>query len=117
MILPNLILQKPSKSSKIRDHIQCMKERLHKWELGQFDSLFRETKFIQQKLKNSNRTDESIEKLFVRFMLLGKINSAIRLLENSGSKGVLPMTNNNLELLKSKHPPLLQVLLLLRVLY
>lgn len=105
MILPNLLLQKPSKNSKTQDHIKCLKDRLNKWEMGHFDHIIKECRFIQKKLQSKARTEQSIEKLFARFMLQGKVNSAIRLLGESGSKGVLPMNEENLNTLKSKHPP------------
>ena len=46
-----------------------------------------------------------VTQLFVRFMLQGKVNPAIRLLENcSGSQGVLPLTKSTIDTLKDKHP-------------
>jgi len=105
MVLPNLILQKPSKNSKTRQHIQLMRERLELWELGEFDKIIRDCNAIQKKMVKSIKQDDcNFEKLFVRFMLLGKLNSAIRLLDSDSCKGVLPMTKTNLDLLIDKHP-------------
>ena len=104
MVLPNLILQKPSKSSKVNQHIKLMNERMEKFECGNIEEIFREGKTIQHKLCNGKKSPESVSKLFVRFLLLGKVNSATRLLEEGGSQGVLPLNEENLNLLKLKHP-------------
>ena len=104
MILPNLLLQKPSKSSKTVEHQKLLNERLQKWESGSFHELFRECLCIQRKLISSARTEESTSQLFVRFMLHGKVNAAIRLLERDGSCGVLPLSDDTLGKLKDKHP-------------
>ena len=100
MVLPNLILQKPSKTSKVKHHIELMSRRMDNLETGNIEEIVRECNSIQHKLLKKQQTS----KLFVRYMLFGKINSAVRLLENGGCQGVLPMNNENLELLKSKHP-------------
>ena len=104
MILPNLFLQKPSKSSKTKQHIELLRDRLKLWESGNICGIVRECKMIQNKLLKSKRDDVDFEKLFVRFMLLGKVNSALRLLEKNSRNGVLPMNDENLALLREKHP-------------
>ena len=104
MIIPNLILQKPSKKSKTKQHIQLIHDRLLLWESGQFSEIYRECKLIQRKLLKSKKEDANFEKLFVRFILLGKVNPAIRLLNKNSCKGVLPMNEENLNLLYEKHP-------------
>ena len=104
MILPNLFLQKPSKNSKTKHHIELLQNRMKLWESGNINAIFRECKMIQNKLLNSKRDDFNFEKLFVRFMLLGKVNAALRLLDKNSRNGVLPMNDENLELLNDKHP-------------
>ena len=81
-----------------------LEDRLCKWESGQLDDIMRDCKVIQNKLVNSKRQNTDFEKLFVRFMLLGKVNAASRLLESDSSKGVLTMNEENMNLLIDKHP-------------
>ena len=53
MILPSLLLQKPSKTSKAKDHLKKLDERLAMWRTGKIDELLRECKTIQHKLITS----------------------------------------------------------------
>ena len=39
MVLPALVLQKPSKTSKSKDHIKCMERRHSLWKQGNFKAL------------------------------------------------------------------------------
>ena len=50
MILPNLLLQKPSSKSKAKDHSKALEERLKQWNEGKFMELLRDCKIIQKKL-------------------------------------------------------------------
>ena len=104
MVLPNILCQKPSKFSKPTDHQRVLGQRLAMWEEGQLDELVKDCRLIQRRLTSSPRTKEDNAKLFVRFMIHGKVNSALRLLEETNSNGILPMNKENLEVLKQKHP-------------
>ena len=105
MVLPNLLLQKPSRKSKNTEHQILLEERLSKWEAGDLSGLLKECKLLQRKLVARQRNESTTSQLFVRFMLQGKVNPAIRLLENcSGSQGVLPLTKSTIDTLKDKHP-------------
>jgi len=100
------LLQKPSRTSKAKEHGELLQKRLIQWKDGDIDSLVREVRFIQSSLKQS-RVDVSIDviaKRFNNFMLEGKVNDALKILSNTKSNGVLPMTNDNLSLLLQKHP-------------
>ena len=98
-----LMLQKPSKSSKNRDHIKHLTSRLVKWQLGKFDELVSECEAIQKRLINSNRKPESIIKVFSRLMLHGKVSAAMRWLGENKSLPLQidPAVRGALE---SKHP-------------
>ena len=106
MVLPQLLLQKPSKTSKTKDHVNCLERRLVLWEKGDFDSLVRESRTIQKSLTSGTNTTttSSLAKQFSNLMLHGKVNPALRLLSNEGNQGVLPLTDENLQALLSKHP-------------
>ena len=106
MIMPSLLLQKSSRTSKAKDHSENLKRRFELWMMGDFDSLVRETRFIQSKF-SSQKSSISVEQMarkFNNFMLTGKINSALRLLSNSEPGGLLPLNKDNLVLLNTKHP-------------
>ena len=45
--MPVLLLQKPSKTSKLKDHVNCLERRLGRWNEGDFDELTRECRAIQ----------------------------------------------------------------------
>ena len=47
MILPPLLLQKPTPKSKARDHVRCLECRLQCWRDGDIESLLSEGKTIQ----------------------------------------------------------------------
>ena len=49
----NLALQKPSHSSKNKDHVVCIKRRLYLWLDGSLTELIKESRAIQHRLPNS----------------------------------------------------------------
>ena len=49
MIMPILLLQKPSKSSKAKDHKKSLESRLEQWISGDFDAIVWEGISIQKK--------------------------------------------------------------------
>ena len=107
MIMPALLLQKPKYNSKARDHTDCLKRRLVSWENGQFDVIMSECRAIQKNIKAtaSSSTPEYLAKTFAKHVLNGRIGAAMKLLEKSESSGVLPLSQNVLAELISKHPP------------
>ena len=52
MILPALLLQKPSPKCRSKDHTNFLRERLAKWKEGAFDELLEECRTIQDRLTN-----------------------------------------------------------------
>ena len=104
-----LLLQKPSKKSKAKDHIKYLAERLKKWKSGDLSGLIREGKQIQKNFIKSKNTDhatsQNILKVFSRLMLHGKVSSAVRWLANQKNNvGVHKITEHILEELTNKHP-------------
>ena len=107
MIMPALLLQKPSRKSTAKQHSEYLNKRLTLWEIGSFDQLMREVRSIQQKLKENQPKNESTEQLakrFAKLMLAGKVHAALRLLDKAESVGVLNLTDEVLSDLKSLHP-------------
>ena len=80
MVLPQLLLQKPSHNSRVRDHIKCLQRRMSLWKMGIFKLW--QGRVIQQRLRQQHHTDETdrVTKLFVKLMKQGKVKSAPRLL-------------------------------------
>ena len=83
MILPSLLLQKPSKTSKAKEHLLKLDERLKLWVNGNFHELLSEGMNIQRKLKFSSASSEQDNaKRFAKLMFQGKINAAVKLLSS-----------------------------------
>jgi len=47
MVMPALLLQKPSRNSKTKDHVAALSRRLDRWEKGDLDELLHEGVTIQ----------------------------------------------------------------------
>ena len=107
MIMPSLLLQKVSKNSKARDHSEQLRKRMDLWKSGDFDTLVREVRYIQSKLRSFTNVDtiEQLARKFNDLMLAGKINPALRLLSDSKCSGILPINDETKQLLRDKHPP------------
>ena len=111
MILPTLILQKPSATSKSRDHSIAIERRLTLWKQGKLNILMKEIRFIQKKLKPSSKAKsmEEISKLFANLVMQGKLSAAIKLLDRECSTGILTLSPEMMEELKEKHPPAAEI--------
>ena len=75
-----LMLQKPSKSSKAKDHAKYLESRLGKWKEGNLKDLLHEGINIQKRLSTSLKyTEESNRKAFCscRLMLAGEVKCAL----------------------------------------
>ena len=59
MVLPTLILQKASATSKSKEHSAAIEGRLALWKQGDFDLLLKEVRFIQVKFVNSKKAGRS----------------------------------------------------------
>ena len=108
MIIPDLLLQKPTRTSKAKDNTSALKRRLEEWKNGNIVDLLKEGQHIQDKFNKYNQTHRSNEntaKIFARLISQGKINAAMKLLENATSDtGMLEISNDVIEELKKKHP-------------
>ena len=105
-VMPALLLQKPSKTSKSKDHVIALTRRLVKWKNGEFSQLLREAKALQNRLpKNERKSNINIiSRKFREHMSKGNVNSAIKLLTNNMGNGILPLNEDTINLLKVKHP-------------
>ena len=105
MILPNLLLQKPSRTSKAKDHLQKLVDRLNLWKKGEISDLLRECRDIQKKVQSSKRrSSEDSARIFSKLMMQGKINAALKFLSSDADNGVLELTDETMNSLAEKHP-------------
>lgn len=106
MIMPNLLLQKPSKNSKAKDHLKALERRLQSWTSGDLLELLKEAETIQKSLtsKKSATSIADISKRFSQEMKKGNVNSAMKILTDNMKHGILPLTKQTLNQLQLKHP-------------
>ena len=79
LVIPALLLQKPSKSSKSKDHHAALERRLKLWEEGKIEELLYEEHTIQERLKSPN-SSMIITKISIKFRILmnkGNVNGAL----------------------------------------
>ena len=95
MVLPILLLQKPSRASKTKHHITHLERRLRWWLKGDLDELVREGRAIQQRLpKNgSNKVNLNLARSFSNLMFMGKCKAAVNLLSREEKGGILHLDN------------------------
>jgi len=106
MVMPALLLQKPSRTSKSKEHVSALKRRLALWENGDLSELLHEGETIQAQLNSTTnkRSIDEISRQFVGRMSKGNVNGAIKLLSNNMQDGILPLNEDTLRLLREKHP-------------
>ena len=102
--MPGLLLQKPGRKSKSKEHAQALERRLQLWSDGKIEELLRELAEIQGKLeKSGNKKDaDQTAKSFAKLVFEGKMKSALRLLTTESKP--LEASKEVLDTLRSKHP-------------
>ena len=106
MVLPSIILQKPSATSKSKEHSSAIERRLTLWRQGDLNMLMKEIRFIQNRFFNSKKASsiEEISRTFTKLVFQGKISAAIKMLNKENSTGLLNLSDEVLTQLKEKHP-------------
>ena len=106
MIMPNLLFQKPSKNSKVKDHLTTLERRMQSWLKEDLMELLYEGKTIQKNLTQQLTKGDigKISKKFAALMRKGNVNAPINLLTENMRNGILPPNNETLNLLRLKHP-------------
>ena len=103
IILPALMLQKPSKTSKSQEHFKKLEHRLAAWKDGRIDELIQECRTIQKQFSSNERCNkEDKAKNFAKLVFQGKINAAMKLLTNIDA-GVHNVDDTILNELQQKH--------------
>ena len=104
MILPSILLQKPSKKSKAKEHSIALERRLRQWHLGELNLIMCECREIQRKLNKSTfGREDDIPRVFSKLMFQGKVHAAMRFLTEEGQGSLLNITDDVLDQLKTKH--------------
>ena len=96
--IPALLLQKPIKNSKSKDHLKLLERRFEFWEEGNINELYEEGKTIQDRLKSDGSPNDII-KIPNKFKLQMQkeiVNRALKIITNNMSGGVLPLTDETL---------------------
>ena len=106
MILPSLMLQKPSLRSKAKDHADCLGRWLELWRKGDIEFILKEIRHIQSKSVSSKRprSQEDRSRIFAKLVMEGKLNVALKFLDEDSGKGVLKLSESVIKELKEKHP-------------
>ena len=97
MTMPSLLLQKPHKTSKAKEHVACLTRGLYLWKAGDLQSLLEEGRDTAahpvEHTYTSHHTTEKFSRIFTKMVLEGKLKAAIRLLSNFQEEaGVLNLT-------------------------
>ena len=116
MVFPALVLQKPFKTSRSKDHSKCLERRMKEWEAGHFLALFDEAKAIQARLSVNAVSQHSkpTSRRFAELMMSGKVKAATRLIMEENHSSRLPLIHviegkSVRDILQEKHPPPRQV--------
>ena len=91
MVMPQLLLQRPHGSSKLKEHNSCLERRMKLWKEGKLDELVREVTAIQNRLRTKRRPTGStnVARDFANLMFGGKVREALELLSEKGRGRVL----------------------------
>ena len=88
MLMPALLMQKPCKKSTAKQHTEYLNKRLDSWEKGDFELLMKESRAIQDRLRQNrskHETEEHSAKIFANLMLQGKVHAALRVLDKAAN--------------------------------
>lgn len=94
-VLPTLLLQKPHRTSKAKEHIACLEKQLIIWKDGNLNDLVVEGRTIQHRLPkyNSPMVRQSLSRSFTNLMFAGKTKAALDLLSSSDGSGILHLND------------------------
>ena len=116
LLIQVLLLQKPLKTSKAKDHVTCLQRRLESWKKGEIEVLVAEGQCIQSHLPTTDTrmTPEAVSRAFSKMMFLGNVHGALNFLSRNTSGLPLKLedviqtkegtTESVLNILESLHP-------------
>ena len=105
-VMPALLLQKPSKNSKSKDHLKSLERRFEIWKEENINKLYEDGKAIQDRLKSDGSPNDivKISKKFKLQIQKENDNGAFKIVTNNMNGGILPLTDETFQLLELKHP-------------
>ena len=104
VVLPHVVLQKPYRSSKPKDHALSLERRMKLWEQGDLTELLKEGRAIRKRFSSSRHQGDEQQ-------VAHSTLAALQLLTDQGKGGLFhlhdPVTPHSTvkDVLKSKHPP------------
>ena len=99
------LLQKPSATSKAKEHSARLAERINLWNTGNVFEIVKEYRTIHRKLtSNKPKSNVDTSRIFAKLMFEGKINAALKFITESNDHGLLPTTLETVAQLKLKYP-------------
>ena len=117
MVMQALLLQKPRRQSKTKEHTIALKRRLALWNNGEITLLLEEGQSIQSRLTSLPKVDhdDKVSRRFTKLMSMGKIREALKCIDSDISGSILNLHDNVaihnqipetvLDRLKNLHPP------------
>ena len=111
IILPSLLLQKPTRNSKVKDLTKKLEEQLSTWKGGRIMDLVKEGRIIQERIRSScQQVSKDYAKIFANLMMQGRVSSALKILTSDPRVGVHKISGDFINALKQKHPKLSPIL-------
>ena len=97
VIMPILLLQKPHRRSKTKDHITCLERRLQVWKEGNLNELTLEGRTIQSRLSKFDKSmaTQNLSCSFANLMFEGKTKAALDLLSHAEKGGILHLHDSS----------------------
>ena len=105
MIMPSLLLQKPSKESQSKDHLKALQWRIELWQSSHPLGLLQDSLTIQRNLKSAKawKTVAKTSKNFVEEMQKENVNGPLKLLTVNIDHRTLPLNHDTISKLEMKH--------------
>ena len=106
LVMISLLLQRPHSKSSTKENSQHLNRRLILWSAGDISALLEEGEALQKRLTQCRKSSTcgDVARIFSKLMLEGKVKSAIRLLCDQKSSGILPINSDTTDALLEKHP-------------
>ena len=107
LIIPSLLLQKPSKEGKLKDHLKALlKRQMELWKSGNLLYLFEDSLTIQRILKSVYKAKylDQIFRKYIEDMQKGNLNGTLKLLTDNMQHEIRPLNEETILKLKIKLP-------------
>ena len=107
IVFITLMLQKPAKTSKMKQNTAYLKKRLDLWRDGSLSAIMSECEEVQRRMQSRSQKQEkeSTMRGFSRLMMAGKVRQALKLVDaDSEVTGVHAMNDEIRGVLQRKHP-------------